>query len=307
MLALSKRAEPCNGHASLCSKRYNEVSYACTHNSYSYPPPNAIEVLNQEHSIQQQLTDGIRAFMLDLVRPELEPNPKTPTEDIEAVHLCHASCILIDKGTLETTLKIFKDFMDKNPHEVITFIIENFSEFSVDQVEPSFKASGIDKYAYIPEFQPNTKKSGYKWPTLKQMIDKDKRLMVFMDDKADVSKVPYILPEWEYVIETPFENISPVKQFPCSQDRPRDGKPRDLLVMNHFAYNRANILGKNIDTPLTASQINKHGYNAAESLQQQVDTCNAVWGSRVPNFITVDYYNVGKDDIFGIVNKINGV
>ncbi|KAJ2599509.1 hypothetical protein GGF39_002195 [Coemansia sp. RSA 1721] len=299
--------QPCNGHASLCNKHYNQVSFACTHNSYSYPPPATIGVLNQEKSIQQQLSDGVRAFMLDLVRPELSSDPKTPKEDNDAVHLCHASCLLINKGTLENTLKVFKAFLDKNRREVITFIIENYSEFSVEQVEPSFKSSGIDKYAYVPDFKPNSQKHGYKWPTLKRMVDTNKRLMVFMDDKADVSKVPYILPEWEYVIETPFENISPVEKFPCTQDRPRDGKPRDLLVMNHFAYNRAEIMGKDIDTPLTANQIKQHGYNAAKSLQQQVDTCKTVWGSRVPNFITVDYYDVGDGDIFDIVNKINGV
>ncbi|KAJ1819018.1 hypothetical protein LPJ75_001289 [Coemansia sp. RSA 2598] len=307
VLVAAKRSKPCNGHASLCSRRYNEVSYACTHNSYSYAPPEAIGVLNQERSIQQQLSDGIRAFMLDLVRPDLKPDPKTPDQDIAAVHLCHASCILIDKGTLENTLKVFKDFMDENPREVITFIIENASGFSADQVKPSFESSGIEKYAYTPEFKPNSQKHGYAWPTLSQMIDENKRLMVFMDDNADVSKVPYILPEWEYVIETPFENISPVDKFPCSQDRPRDGKPRDLLVMNHFAYNRASIVGKNIDTPLTAGQIKQRGYNTAKSLQQQVDTCKDVWGSRVPNFITVDYYDVGNGDIFDVVSKINGI
>ncbi|KAJ1833228.1 hypothetical protein LPJ73_007916 [Coemansia sp. RSA 2703] len=280
----------CNGHSSLCNRHYDKVSFACTHNAYSYEPPQAIGVINQERTIGQQLDDGVRAFMLDIVRPPLGSKSN--------MHLCHGSCSLIDKGPFEDGLVIFKDFLDRNPHDVVTFIIENVSGFSAEDVGAKFASVGIDKYAYV---------HNSKWPTLGEMIAKNKRLVVFLDDKADTSKVPYILPEWDYVIETPFANISPVSKFPCNQDRPRDGKPRDLLVMNHFAYNRLTVAGSHIDTPLTPEQVQERGYNSLKSLQQNVDTCRQVWKDRIPNFVTLDFYDIDDGAIFKIVDQINGV
>lgn len=37
------------------------------------------------------------------------------------------------------------------------------------------------------------------WPTLGQLIDSGKRVIVFLDSGADVSSVPFILPEFEMV------------------------------------------------------------------------------------------------------------
>ncbi|KAJ2803834.1 hypothetical protein H4S07_004375, partial [Coemansia furcata] len=125
---------------------------------------------------------------------------------------------------------------------------------------------------------------------------------------AQTDKVPYILSEWDYVVEIPYANIHPIKEFQCNQDRPHDGVPRDLLVLNHFGYNRLTIAGKNIDTPLTSSQVKEYQYNSLDSLQTHLDTCAKTWGeSRVLNFITLDYYDVGNQSIFDIVNKINRV
>lgn len=74
------------------------------------------------------------------------------------------------------------------------------------------------------------------WPTLGDMIDSGKRVVVFLDSGADPSTVDFILPEFEmvafltsYIIatiflitpfqiwETPFSVTDP--SFPCSVDR----------------------------------------------------------------------------------------
>ncbi|KAJ2342470.1 hypothetical protein GGH92_005360, partial [Coemansia sp. RSA 2673] len=187
----------------------------------------------------------------------------------------------------------------------------NVSGFHVNDLKPSFVHSGIEKYAFVPTptFSANaTNHSGYHWPTLGQMISDNQRLVVFIDSNAQTDVVPYILPEWEYVVEIPYSNIHPIKEFPCNQDRPRDGMPRDLLVLNHFGYNRLTVAGKNIDTPLTSSQVQENKYNSLGSLQAHLSTCANIWGeSRVFNFITLDYYDVGNRSIFDIVDKINRV
>ena len=57
-----------------------------------------------------------------------------------------------------------------------------------------------------------------QWPTLGEMIDSGKRVVVFLDAGADTDRsVPYILPEFQMVWETPFSVTDPT--FPCSVDR----------------------------------------------------------------------------------------
>ncbi|KAJ1718375.1 hypothetical protein LPJ61_006662, partial [Coemansia biformis] len=301
-LAWGQATEPCNGHTELCDRAYNNVSYACTHNSYSYPPPEDLLVLNQRRTIAQQLDDGVRALMLDVVRPVVssdanggiiskvlswitgKPSDTAAKDPLDSVHLCHGSCALIDKGKLSDSLGTIREFLEANPREVVTLIIENVSGFAAQDLRPSFEAARIDTYAYVPEFSPTPVHNGYPWPTLAQLIAKNQRLVVFIDDNADPSQVPYILPQWEYVVEIPYANIAPVKQFTCNQDRPRDGVPRDLLVMNHFAYNRVSVGTKNIDTPLLVSQVKSNGYNELASLSAHRETCRAVWADRILNF-----------------------
>lgn len=146
VLEQTEAQQLCNGYASLCAKPYSQVSYATTHNAYAFKPRNGV-FTNQDNSIDIQLKDGIRAFMLDAYNvPSGNPN------DIE---LCHSACRflfpgfarrvlrlfflpltirffappplgnLLDAGPLSVTLAIFKAFMDANPNEVITILWEN--------------------------------------------------------------------------------------------------------------------------------------------------------------------------------------
>ncbi|KAJ2717222.1 hypothetical protein H4R19_000166 [Coemansia spiralis] len=323
-LVQGQYVQPCNGHVELCSRAYSNVSYACTHNAYAYPPPDALPVFNQRRTIKQQLEDGVRALMLDVVRPDtlhkearsvldrvmswFSGKPATAAQDpLDSVHLCHQSCALIDKGKFADSLTVIREFLDANPREVITLIIENVSGFSAQDLQPSFEAAGAEQYAFVPEFTASPARNGYQWPMLGQLIDKNQRLVVFIDDNADTSQVPYILPEWEYVVETPYANIAPVAAFTCNQDRPRDNIARDLIVMNHFAYSRITVGKQNIDMPLMPDQVAADKYNMVDSLSAHREVCKQVWGDRVLNFVTLDFYDIGDGAIFKLVDQINGV
>ena len=50
--------------------------------------------------------------------------------------------------------------------------------------------------AYVPPQSPMTRDD---WPTLKEMLDSGKRLVVFMDKAADEKTVPFILPQFPMV------------------------------------------------------------------------------------------------------------
>lgn len=57
--------------------------------------------------------------------------------------------------------------------------------------------------------------------------------MLFVDYKADETRLPYILDEFSYMWETPFSQTDP--QFPCTIDRPADdaGWERKMYMANH--------------------------------------------------------------------------
>ena len=55
---------------------------------------------------------------------------------------------------------------------------------------------GITPLAFVPKSLP-VKQSG--WPTLGEMIDSGKRVIVFLDSGADTVAVDFILPEFQMV------------------------------------------------------------------------------------------------------------
>ena len=67
-------------------------------------------------------------------------------------------------------LNEFRIFIDENPNEVITLILEDYS--SVNELSDALFTSGIieDLYEYDEV---------YGWPTLQEMIDLDKELYCF--------------------------------------------------------------------------------------------------------------------------------
>ena len=55
----------CNGHVSLCSKNYDEVSYLTTHNAFNSDADGFL-FPNQTYNISSQLNSGVRALMIDV-------------------------------------------------------------------------------------------------------------------------------------------------------------------------------------------------------------------------------------------------
>lgn len=80
---------------------------------------------------------------------------------------------------------------------VVTLLITNKSKKDVLTAwDPIYAASGLKNLAHT---QPIDKRSRQDWPTLANMIDQRKRVVVFTDYHADQSKVPYIHDEFNYV------------------------------------------------------------------------------------------------------------
>ncbi|KAK9707986.1 hypothetical protein K7432_009900 [Basidiobolus ranarum] len=267
----------CNGDASLCSRKYNEVAYAPTHNSFALSPDPAG---NQNNPIATQLKDGIRALMLDLHK----------SNQTSAIELCHTSCQLLDAGPFATALADIKNFLDTNPNEVLTIFMENYDSFSAAQIAAAFTQAGLQKYA--ASFTSQT------LPTLAKMIQNNTRLVIFTDSNADTKTYPFIMNEYDFVWETPF-SVGLNTPFTCTVDRPK-GQQKAMYVLNHFIFVELNLQGSNIPIPAAnfASTTN------AKSLTDHANQCIQE-RSQMPNFVAVDFYDVG--DVFQVVASLNNV
>lgn len=146
-----------------------------------------------------------------------------------------------------------------------------------------YNTSGIAELAYVPPFK-STPNDTFSWPNLGTMISSGKRVVIFMDYGANQSEVPFILDEFTYMWETPFDQTN--ASFPCNIDRPPGltttvGR---LATVNHFLDT---AFPDDILIPDRAEINRTNGVSGFGSLGEQADTCAAEYG-RYPNFLLVD-------------------
>lgn len=207
----------CNGHAELCSRKYSNITFIGAHDSAFVGDSPAD---NQGISVAAQLDSRIRFLQ-----------SQAHINSFKTLSLCHTSCFLNDAGPLTTFLNTIKTWLDKHPDEVLTLLLTNGDRTDIKQYDTAFKSSGLNKYAYTPPAHPLRFDA---WPTLAQLISSKTRLVVFMDYGANSATVPYILDEFAYFFETPFNTLDPTFNQ-CSIDRPPGAKPDGrMYVVNHF-------------------------------------------------------------------------
>lgn len=260
----------CNGHEALCDRRLDEVAFATTHNAMSSEDEGFIGP-NQHHALWRQLGDGVRGFMLDAW-----------SEADGSVSLCHGSCAF-GRRPLVDGLRDLRLFLDCHPHDVAVIIFEAHAPH--EAVAEAFEESGLARYLHTPSGAPS---AGYAWPTLRELIGRGERLVVFTDDTA--ADEPWHLHTYDWAWENPYAAASP-EELSCAEDR--GSRDRSLWVFNHF-------LTSPIARPDLAEQINHDPL-----FTERVERCRAEASGDLPNFVTVDFYDIG--DVLSVVDALNGV
>ena len=259
----------CNGAFSLCSKKYDEVAYLTTHNAFNSSQGN-FNLPNQNLDITGQLNMGVRAFMLDVYNW------------FGNTVVYHGSAIL-GTSPFEDELTKIKDFLDNNPNEVVTVILE--CNVSANDVESKMNQSGLMSYVYEHQL-------GTDWPTLQTMIDNNMRCVVFSDvDDASASQGWYHY-MWTNMVETHFSN-NDLSDFSC--DFNRGDSINDLFILNHFVTN--SITGTGMEAESEVANSNPYFVNRALQCQQEK--------AKFPNFVTVDFVELGDSKL--VVDQLNGV
>ncbi|CAK7267479.1 hypothetical protein SEPCBS119000_002570 [Sporothrix epigloea] len=297
----------CNGHAELCSRKYSNVSMVGAHNS-----PFAVQnniASNQHLTVTQQLDDGIRFLQAQIQYPSKDAGT--------GPHFCHTSCALLDAGPITRWLTE----VDVHPSDFVTILLGNGNYSSPHLYAPFIESTGIVPYAFVP---PPLAKSTHAvgsmpvddWPTLGAMLSDNKRVLIMLDYKANQTEFPWLLDEFAYFWETPFDptvaSVPANETLPCTVQRPPGLNPalarERLFLMNHNVNFEVSVLGGSVMVPAVALLNQSNAATGINSLGAAADVCIETWG-RPPLILNVDYYNKGSPpgSVFEVAARLNGV
>ncbi|MCJ1338113.1 hypothetical protein MMC09_003398 [Bachmanniomyces sp. S44760] len=268
----------CNGNAAYCDRIYSNVSEIGAHDSAFV---GALPQDNQDVSVTAQLNAGIRFLQ-----------GQTHKDPFGTLSLCHTTCYEEDAGSLKSYLATVKSWLDKNPNEVLTLLLVNGDSLDVSVFDSTFSSSGIKPYTYTPSTSPNILGIS-AWPTLRNLIS--------ADSGANPSKEPYILDEFSYFFETPYDTTDPA--FPeCTLDRPPNSSPDGkMYIINHFLD--VSIFGLLVPDRSAAAKTN--AATGSGSIGAQAQLCEGIYG-RAPKGVLVDFFDAGGQ-VFNAQDSLNRV
>jgi hypothetical protein len=309
----------CNGAAKLCDRPLDEVALPATHNSMS-ATADGWYASQQEKGIAGQLADGIRGLLIDTHYADKLANGRVRTYYASAadlsravkhdglstqtyraalrlreragfkgsgtrgIYLCHTFCEL-GATPLADGLKAIHDFLVTHPGQVLVVINQDYVT-PADLVK-AVDAAGLAPYVLTPP-------AGDHWPTLREMIDEDRRLLILAENEAGAAPW-YQLAYKRLVEETPFSFRQPAQladtAASCKANRGPATAP--LFLVNNW------VTTDPVPRPTNASKV-----NAYATLLARARACERT-RAHAPNLIAVDFYQRG--DIFQVIKTLNGV
>ncbi|CAG8447786.1 8055_t:CDS:2 [Ambispora gerdemannii] len=142
------------------------------------------------HDITIQLRDGIRLFDLDTCQVK------------DKVLLCHGMGLARALGDeLDLVFEQFRDFLKENPNEIISIEfgdIDGDGAFIGDYIQKKLEEYFIDETGHSLLFSRTLNNN--TWPTLRQMIEKDQRVIIWFSYLYDQTpnRRPWIHNVWDW-------------------------------------------------------------------------------------------------------------
>jgi hypothetical protein len=311
-------SDPCNGEPAFCGKTYDQLTYPATHAAMAVgTPPFACPA--QQQSIRTQLDHGIRA--LDLEVHALDGGDDGGPADAAAIGdggdeggtdggdggvdasdgdaavgngdatvgpitsgalaLCLGGCGA-GQASLASALTDVRSFLDVNPREVITLLLEGGVD--AGSLGAALTAANLDSLAFPYA-------AGDAWPTLGEMIATGQRVVVLADTTG--AAPPWMLPLWTYVAETG-RTFASTSTMSCNLTRGPADAP--LYILNELLVDPDGG-SAGCGTPALAQEA-----NAEPFFTDRTNACIAARSGN-PAFIAVDDYDVG--DVFGVTRALD--
>jgi hypothetical protein len=313
---------PCNGHVELCERSFDRVALATTHNSMSAPLPGWYSAM-QERPIIEQLDDGIRGLQIDTHYADRLPNGRVRTyfgssdelrrrarvdgvsdDTVEAalrirdrlgfegkgergMYLCHSFCEL-GATSLRSVLDDLHTFLVANPGAVVVVINQDY--VTPEDFVEAVRDADLEQFAYTGPF-------GGEWPTLREMVDSNERVLFLAENHAGGApwyRLAYdgITEETPYAFKKVTQLTSPDSlDASCEPNRGPEGAP--LFLLNHW------ITTDPLPLPSNAGKV-----NAYDPLFERARDCQRI-RNHVPNLVAVNFYLRGE--LFRVVDRLNGL
>ena len=117
------------------------------------------------------------------------------------VRLCHASCVWSGSSDLFYTLVEIREFLDRNVHEIVTIIFEDYLR-NPRVLAKVFDEADLSKFVLTSDHWGDVE----DWPTLSDMISLGRRLIVF--NNVGMTEFPYSARNmWNFVIESRYGSV----------------------------------------------------------------------------------------------------
>jgi hypothetical protein len=287
-------AQACNGSEHLCDRTLDQVAFAATHNSMSAADQPGWRFTQQEKGIRAQLEAGIRGLLIDMhygirtsrgvqnipiakVDERLGRIPKG-----RYVYLCHTICAFGATRAAGDLAEV-REFLEANPREVVLISIEDYVR--PRDVAAVFEEAALERFVWQGPVEP-------RLPTLREMVDADRRLLVMSENLTDRA-LPWLRPQFDLVQETPYRFTSTAEVAARSSCRPNRGNARNpLFLLNNW-----------VDTSPLPRASNASVVNEPGALLRRARTCQRIRG-RLPNLVAIDFFEQG--DVFGVAAALNG-
>lgn len=109
---------------------------------------------------------------------------------------------------------MIESFLTANPTEVVTLFLEDYVA-SANGLSNAFEAAGLKRYWFPAASMP---KNGGDWPTLREMVARNWRLIVFTSRSAKELEEG-IAYEWNYVVENQCKLVLATFVLSCGASR----------------------------------------------------------------------------------------
>ncbi len=191
--------------------------------------------------------------------------------------------------------------------DVITILIGNYDLVDPGNFTIPIVNSGLIDFVYTPPTMPMPLDS---WPTLAEMIFRQTRAVVMLDYQANQTAIPWLLDEFSQMWETPFSPTD--RDFPCTAQRPPNQavatRENRMYMANHNLNLDVNIAGISMLVPFFPLLNETNAVTGYGSAGRAVTNCTTKW-NRPPNFLLVDYYNIGSfnGSVFEVAADANNV
>lgn len=258
--------QACNGHAALCDRPLDEVTLLRTHNSMS-SEERGYHIWSRNHTfaVPTQLADGVRGLNIDVYFEE---------DELIVYHGFRK----LGWQPFDEILTEVSDFLDAHPHEVLTLDFQQGApiDVTVDALADHTLASWF-----------HTQPVDAPWPTLREMIAADERLVVFSSGTA--GSPAWMHDKGRFFYGDATQAAAP-EDLGCAVGEPPS--EHALLTLSH-------VLTDPIASPDLADQVNFDPF-----MRERLERCVSELG-RVPNQVSIDYYSRG--DALENVDRLNGL